>query len=260
MVQSQYPIQSYSNHGSMVPNLPTTPPTTIAPPQIFSPVESRLESNPGIIHPLVQKSSPTPAIPPKPVTTIPRASNLGKPLFSPSGFNMVPISSALDTSHVRANPDISPEIAPVASKDSKIVSQQPLIFTPSLTSADTAVPPLTGTVGKRSPVLNQAYQNSNGTKIYTPPQVTGSGRNSPVVSPALGPTSNASPVSTPVCSHSAPNTPRSLTPDDGYRSEHISRHNSEDFDSQEGMKATVEAIEETIIKCSNILKVFMCCF
>ncbi|XP_028397665.1 steroid receptor RNA activator 1-like [Dendronephthya gigantea] len=88
--------------------------------------------------------------------------------------------------------------------------------------------------------------------------MTGSGRNSPVVSPALGPIKNISPVSTPICSRSAPssapNTPRSLTPDDGYRSESISRHNSEDFDSQAGMKATVEAIEEIIIKCSNILK------
>jgi hypothetical protein len=245
----------------------TNPPTTSAPPKIFSPVGATLESDPGIIHPLAQKFGTTPPTQPPPVTTEP-PSSLGKPLFSfPSSFNMVPISSALDTSHVRANPVISPDTSPQtvdsANTDqmpsfqcTNMVKQGTLIFTPSPTSADSDATLLMSTVGKRSPILNRAYQNGNGHRHYTPPPVNGSGRNSPVVSPALAPNMNRSPGSTPTSGHSASSTPRSSTPDNGYHSEHTSRNNSEEFDSEEGMKVTVAAIEEIIIKCSNILKVF----
>lgn len=277
MVPHQYPTPCYSSgqnnsqtqmpYGNMVQVSPTTNQSkTVAPPQLFSPVGAPLQSDPGIIHPLAQKSITT--IPTQlPVTTAP-PSNLGKPLFSfPSSFNMVPISSALDTSHVRSNPIISPETSPQNVESANIdpissfqnvnmVTQGPLIFTPSPTSADSGTSPPMSTVQKRSPVLNRAYQNGNSPKLYTPPPLTNSGRNSPIVSPPQVPIVNrSSPVSTPTGTPSASSTPRSSTPENGHLSEHTSRHNSEDFDSQEGLKVTVEAIEETIIKCANILKV-----
>ena len=277
MVPPQYPIPCYSvgqnNSQTQIPygNMVQVPPTTnqssiVAPPQLFSPVNAPLQSDPGIVHPLAQKAGTT-APTQLPVTTAP-PSNLGKPLFSfPSSFNVVPISSALDTSHVRSNPVISPETSPQNVESSSIdqipsfqnpnlVTQGPLIFTPSPTSADNGKSLPMNTVEKRSPILNKAYQNGNSPKLYTPPPLSNSGRNSPIVSPSHIPIMNrSSPVSTPTSTHSASSTPRSSTPENGHLSEHTSRHNSEDFDSQEGLKVTIEAIEETIIKCANILKV-----
>ena len=263
-------IPNQPTYASVVQGPPTTnianPPTTVAPPVIFSQVGATLESaaDPGIIHPLAQKS--TPPTKPPPITTEPSL-NLGKPLFSfPNSFNVVPISSALDTSHVRSNPVISPDISPqtvdsantnkmLSFQNTNMTTQGPLIFTPSPTSADRSSPLPVSTVGKRSPILNRAYQNGDAPKLYTPPPMNSSGNNSPVVSTALPPTLNRSPVSTPTGVHSASSTPRSSTPENGYHSEHTSRHNSEEFDSEEGMNMTVEAIEDTILKCSNILKV-----
>ena len=258
---------------NVVQGPPTTnmvnPTTKVASPMIFSQVGAMLEPNTGIIHPLAQRSTTTPLTQPPTVAAKP-PSNLGKPLFSfPSSFNVMPISSALDTSHVRANPVISPDTSPqtidsvntnvmAGFQNTNMATQAPLMFTPSPTSAD-GIPKLpTSTVAKRSPILNRAYQNGDGPKLYMPPPVNGSGRNSPLISAALiAPALNRSPVSTPTGVHSASSTPRSTTPDDnGYHSEQTSRHNSEDFDSEEGMSMTVEAIENTIIKCSDVLKVF----
>ena len=255
----------------MVP--PTTnmvnPATTVASPMMFSHVGATSKPNAGIIYPQAQKCSTIPLTQPPAIATEP-PSNLGNPLFSfPSSFNMMPISSVLDTSHVRANPIISPDTSPqsvdsvntnpmAGFQNANMATQAPLMFTPSPTG-DGITKLLGSAVAKRSPVLNRAYQNGDGPRLYTPPAMNGSGRNSPVISPALSvPAVNRSPVSTPTGVHSACSTPRSTTPDDnGYHSEHTSRHNSEEFDSEEGMNKTVEAIEDTILKCSNILKVFI---
>ena len=260
VVPPQYPNQGQITPGSILPSTTSTasPPTTVAPPKIFSPVGSGLESNLGIIHPQAQKTGTT--SPPQPqVATVP-SSNLGKPLFSfPSSFNMVPIASALDTSHVRSNPVISPDTSPQADgnnpntsqiqsfQNTNVVKQEPLIFMPSPTRADSVAPLPVGSVEKRSPILSRAYQGS-GPKLYTPPPLNNSGGNSPVVS-------RRSPTSTPTGIHSESSSPRSSTPENGYHSEHTSRHNSVEFDSKEGMKVTIGAIEEIIIKCSDILKV-----
>ena len=280
VVPPQYPTQCHSlgqnnsqthmSYGDMVQVPPTTNlSTTVTPPQLFSPVSAPLQSDGGIVHPLAQKSSTTTPTQLLPVTTAP-PSNLGKPLFSfPGSFNMVPISSALDTSHVRSNPIISPETSPQSGINDQVPSFQntnmathgPLIFTPSPTSADSGTSlPLSTAVQKRSPILNRAYPNGNSPKMYAPPPLNSSGRNSPIVSPPQAPVINrSSPVSTPTPtgthSHSASGSPRSSTPENGHLSEHTSRHNSEDFNSEEGMEVTIEAIEETIIKCTNILKV-----
>lgn len=236
-------------------------------PPIFARVDATLEANKGISHPLAQHPLAPPTQPP-PVTNGP-PSNLGKPLFSfPSSFNMVPISSALDTMHVRSNPFVSPDASPQDVKSANIThvssfqsanlaTEGPLPFTPSPTSADNNATLPARTASQRSPILNRTCPNSNGHKLYTPPPLNSCGRNSPVFSPVSAPNMSGSPASTPPSGRSASSSPRSSTPVNGYHSEHTSRRNSEDFDSKEGMNTTIEALEETIVKCSDILKVYI---
>ena len=164
---------------------------------------------------------------------------------------MAPVSSALDSSHVRSNPNLLLDSSPdsedfvngnQSSKKSLPIfpnnqaAPTPLIFTPSPTSGNGFIPSPSDAVGKRSPVLTRTFKSNSVPSLYTP-------------------MINKSPGSTPTGVHSACNTPRSASPDYAFRSNEVSQDNSEHFDSQEAMKVTVEALEETILKCSDILKV-----
>ena len=223
----------------------------------------------GVINTLTLQTTSTPKVSSPP--SLP--SKLGQPLFSfPNSLNMLPVSSALDSTHVRSNPDIlvdtsqhtknSMDERQLSANTSLVFSSQettpvPLIFTPSPTGINNFTTSSNDPVGKTSPVLNRTYLNGPASSLHTSPsQINGSGRDSPSVFPAPPlHVINKSPTSTPTRTHSPCNTSRSTTPDKGFRSTDGSWHNSEDFDSQEAIKVTSEALEETIIKCSSILKV-----
>lgn len=172
---------------------------------------------------------------------------------------MAPVSSALDSSHVRSNPDLLLDSSPDSPNSvngnqhskktlpifpNNEVALAPLIFTPSPTSANGFIPSPNDAVGKRSPVLTRTFKSNSVPSLYTS-----------II--------NKSPGSSPTGVHSACNTPRSASPDYAFRSNEVSQdwqNNSENIDSQEAMKVTVEALEETILKCNDILKVQLLLF
>lgn len=262
------PCHSRHSSGSFTPPLPTEYPSPTITAQVPSqyPVQSLVSSQSSsldlsskkyVLHgqiPLVTSVQATRTAPPKissPVSTAPPPI-LGQPLFSfPKSFNMAPVSKALDSSHVRSHPDLVLDSSPdsqnslngnqpskniLANFPSEAVPP-PLIFTPSPTSTNSFTPSPNDVIRKSSPVLNRTYKSNSVPSLYTSP-----------------PTGNKSPVSTPTGVHSAGNTPRSASPACGCRSNEAGQDINETFDSQEVMKVTVEALEETILKCSNILK------
>lgn len=233
------------------PNTSTFPPS-----QIFTPVQQ----HPYVTHSEARKLNNELSLE-QSISACPEpqaSSSLGQPLFSfPSSFNMTPISSALDDSLVRSNPIINPETSArnyttVSGQASELYSSSPVqqtrIFTPLPSSGNSITTSPISNIDKRSPILERAFRNSS--KINTPPLVD-SGRNSPVLSVEQ----DSSQVIATTETHSASSSPRCQTPDNACHSDPTSRHSSDQFDSVEALKVTVDAIEEIILMSSSILKV-----